>query len=58
MNWEKLGKAVLKVLIDAGYKVDADNVQADDVFMALSDYQEKHKDMLEYILMQEMEYSG
>ena len=52
MNWEKLGKAVLKVLIDAGYKVDADNVQADDVFWALLDYQEKHNAMLEHVLMQ------
>lgn len=56
MDWEKLGKTLIKVLNDAGYEVRADISHEDDILWALSDYSEKHNEMLEYILMQKSEW--
>ncbi len=53
---EQVRRKVIRMLTNAGYVVDFSDAVA--VLRALSEYEEKYKDMLEYILMQEMEYSG
>ena len=51
----RLYVALLKVLYDAGLVVDVDKASIDEVLAALSEYERKYHDMLEYILMQELE---
>ena len=53
---EQVRRKVIRMLTNAGYVVDFSDAVA--VLRTLSEYEEKYKDMLEYILMQEMEYSG
>ena len=53
---EQVRRRAIRMLTDAGYVVDFSDAAA--VLKALAEYEEKYKDMLEYILMQELEYSG
>ena len=54
---ERIYDVLLGILHDAGY-IDVDKASTTEILAALSEYEEKYKDMLEYILMQELEYSG
>ncbi len=47
---EQVQQRVVCMLVDAGYVVDFSDAAA--VLKALSEYEEKYNDMLEYILMQ------
>ncbi len=49
-NCEKVCDVLLGILINAGYEIDVNNL--DGILGALSDYEEKHNEMLEHILMQ------
>ena len=54
---ERIYDVLLGILHDAGY-IDVGKASTTEILAALSEYEEKYKDMLEYILMQELEYSG
>ncbi len=53
VNSELVQQKTICMLADAGYDVVSINTAA--ILKALSEYEEKYKDMLEYILIQEME---
>ncbi len=52
MDWEKISRTLTRVLVKAGYKIDAYNASQSDILTALSDYESKHDDMMEHILME------
>ncbi len=58
VNCERVCGVVARMLIKAGYKIDAKkdhNTVHEDILTALSDYEDKFDEMLEHILMQQQQ---
>ncbi len=51
-NYRKVFDVLVGILIKAGYDLTGKGLNHDLILAALSDYQKKHDEMLEHILMQ------